>query len=45
MDRKKVVVVGGGISGAVVAHLLESDFDVTLIDRYSLIHLGRIPVI
>ncbi|GAM19741.1 hypothetical protein SAMD00019534_029160 [Acytostelium subglobosum LB1] len=31
-DRKRVVVVGGGFSGSMVAQQLENDFQVTLID-------------
>ncbi|EAL64296.1 hypothetical protein DDB_G0286241 [Dictyostelium discoideum AX4] len=31
-DRKKVVIVGGGFSGSIVAQKLENDYQVTLID-------------
>ncbi|EGG15758.1 putative apoptosis inducing factor [Cavenderia fasciculata] len=31
-DRKRVVIVGGGFSGSMVAQKLENDFQVTLID-------------
>eukprot|EP01132_Coremiostelium_polycephalum_P001344 gene1344-1697_t len=31
-DRKKVVIVGGGFSGSIVAQNLENDYQVTLID-------------
>jgi flavin-dependent dehydrogenase len=31
-ERKKVVVVGGGIAGSLSAKLLESIADVTLVD-------------
>ncbi|EGC35274.1 hypothetical protein DICPUDRAFT_33638 [Dictyostelium purpureum] len=31
-DRKKVVIIGGGFSGSIVAQKLENDYQVTLID-------------
>ncbi len=38
MDSKKVVVVGGGVAGTLVAKKLEQDANVTLIDPYGSLH-------
>jgi NADH dehydrogenase FAD-containing subunit len=34
-EKKKVVVVGGGVGGSLVAKSLEQQADVTLIDPYT----------
>ena len=35
-EKKRVVVVGGGVGGSTVAKKLEQEADVTLIDPYGL---------
>jgi NADH dehydrogenase FAD-containing subunit len=37
-EKKRVVVVGGGVGGTAVVKKLEQDFDMTLIDPYGLSH-------
>ncbi len=48
MQKKRVVVIGGGVGGSQVAKKLEQDANVTLIDPYGshcLLELSCVPIL
>lgn len=44
MDRKRIVVIGGGVAGSTLAKSFESDANVTLIDPYVPSYLTNVEI-